>query len=422
MRVQIKLRQWVLGGVVIATLSAQAARADDKVQLKLTDHVGEKATFDNNNAMDSQSTVTAGGEAHPMQQASAQHRKGSIEILEVKDGTPTALRIHFDDSCSTSVSQNGQKHDMPYPLAGKTVTVKLGEDGKPTNDAQNLDPQTSAELNGFLDLDRSMYPKNAVGVGDEWDGDTTQLAKQFNLGQNDSVTLKCKLLAIGNVDGHKTADISIAGTVKKEENGFVTKVTLGGVSQFDLATGHALNADIVGKLEVNGNGTTQTPNGPIQLTVQGGGKLEVHQQLRITDGAGGAAEAAPVTPAEPAKVGKEMEAKLDGEGPINNSSPREAAAYQGTFKDATLTVELTAKSKSDLTGTITMGDKHFPATATVVADRIDGSFEADGNKFDFTATVSGNGLNLQTGGTRYQLKKPATNPLGAPAHRNPLGQ
>ncbi|MBI2927235.1 MAG: hypothetical protein HYY24_16195 [Verrucomicrobia bacterium] len=101
-----------------------------------------------------------------------------------------------------------------------------------------------------------------------------------------------------------------------------------------------------------------------------------------------------------------------------------AADFAGTFKGDELTVTLAA-SQGQYTGTIQMQDKKFFCTARETEGRLAGTFESERNPFEFTATLQGGTLTLQSGGTSYTLQKQvaAVNPLAKkPAPVNPLAR
>ncbi|MFT3788142.1 MAG: hypothetical protein QM770_18560 [Tepidisphaeraceae bacterium] len=86
----------------------------------------------------------------------------------------------------------------------------------------------------------------------------------------------------------------------------------------------------------------------------------------------------------------------------NNDEPKDA--YTGKFTDGKLTLDL-AKQADAYTGTLTLNDKTYPATAQRADDKVNGSFTApDGTKFDFTLALTVDGLDLTTGATVYHLQ------------------
>lgn len=94
------------------------------------------------------------------------------------------------------------------------------------------------------------------------------------------------------------------------------------------------------------------------------------------------------------------------------------------YTDGKLTVEWT-RTGDNFNGTITLGQKQYPATAHSGSDGITGSFVAGGHSFPFTGALNGDTLTFVTGPKQYILKNAAApaNPLAgddqsAPA--NPL--
>jgi len=103
--------------------------------------------------------------------------------------------------------------------------------------------------------------------------------------------------------------------------------------------------------------------------------------------------------------------------------PALAADYTGTFQGDQLAVTLRA-SEGRYSGTIQMGDRKLPCTGRETDSQLKGTFESEGTQFPFTATLQGDTLTLQSGGTVYTLKKQtaAVNPLARPTAVNPLAK
>lgn len=78
-------------------------------------------------------------------------------------------------------------------------------------------------------------------------------------------------------------------------------------------------------------------------------------------------------------------------------------------------------------GTLRFQDNEFPVSATGQQGRLSGSFVAGGQTYPFTATIEGQQMSLESGGTRYTLARQGqagpVNPLagGAPAGRPAAG-
>ena len=104
-------------------------------------------------------------------------------------------------------------------------------------------------------------------------------------------------------------------------------------------------------------------------------------------------------------------------------APALSEDYAGVFKGEQLSVTLSA-TQSRYSGSIEMQSKKFACEAHEVDSQLKGTFESEGNQFDFTATLEGNVLTLQSGGTSYTLRKqlPAENPLARATAINPLAK
>ncbi len=406
----IARRRTGLAGLAVAlatVIASEAARADQQYDFKLRLAPDQQWSFQQTSSfsMDAKKGNGAGQEMH---QSTAQKRSGTVTVLAAKDGTPSSLKIAFGADCGQSASQNGQHQDQPFPLAGKTVRVKKDDLGILQIDGAATDPATTTELGGLLTPDRSFFPTHPVAVGDTWTGDAATVGKELSFGPNDAVTVNCRLARIGTVDGRPTADVTIAVVGTKADNGVTMKMTLDGTAQADLATGQTLQADLTGTLDLAGQGNA--PDGG--QAVSGGGKLEMHQSVRPV---AGVAAAAAATPAEPNP--------LAGGGGNNPLAAPVADRFAGTYKNERISVQL-QPAADGYTGTIAMGDRKFPAVAHADRDRLTGTFDAGGNKFDFSATLSGNALQMASGQNNFTLRKePPPNPLdavGGDAPVNPL--
>lgn len=427
------------GVMVVLTLllsarhpSAAAAEQQQAYTLKLQTAPGERWSFDVSTAIKQKGEVTANGQpAQAIDQSANQRRKGTLEVLAVADGKPTAIKVTFDAQSANTGTLGGQAAPA-FALAGKTITLRR-EGANITNDLpEQPDEQTRAELDRLLDPDTSVYPTRPVAVNEEWDADAGSLGRQFQLGNDDKVSMKCKLLAVKDIGGgRQVADVSLAGEVVKHDQGFVeTTTTLNGVTRIDVASGQVLNADILGKMSSRGNRTANDASGKqVAIAVNADGTLEMHQQVRpLGASAAPAAEAsAPAaTPSGNVAVMKPADAKATTAD--NPPAPRPPASiFNGSFKGDELSIDLSADEGDRYTGTMRLRDKQFPVTAHAEGARLLGTFQSGGTNFDFSASLDGDTLKLTSGGSDYTMRRAggstsAENPLGKPAPKNPLGQ
>lgn len=391
-------RTWVV--LCLLGLLVAAASAQEKYTLKPNFKPGQVWTFDMDQAIDVNIKISAQGQlmAQVGQEMRAR-RVGKAEVLDAHEGNAIAVRIAYTDKCKSSVKAGEQSQEVPFALAGKTVTVRRGLDGKLAQDSGlTLDEATMEELKQFLDPDLSFYPKEAIAVGQEWKGDSKQLAKVFQLqGKDDTADLTGNLVSVKDVDGRKTAELKLSANLASTlPEGFRMKITLGGTMLVDVATGQIVQGNVKGPIGVSGDMRQTAPDGtPVILTANGDGNANFTLGNKI-EKAGAAGE-------KPAVVN-----------PLGEQ-PKPAAGVAGIYASAQLSIELVAKGNDDYAGTITMGDKKFPFTAHHDAVKgLTGNFEAGGAKFAFSASIDGTGMTFNTEGTKYELKKEApkaVNPL-----------
>lgn len=100
-------------------------------------------------------------------------------------------------------------------------------------------------------------------------------------------------------------------------------------------------------------------------------------------------------------------------------------SFAGIYRDERVAVELigpiSASGRAEYKGTVQLGEEKFPLNAYAEENRLKGTFESRGDKFEFTGTVVGRIFSFTTEGTSYKLTKQTLNPLArAPAKANPL--
>ncbi len=96
--------------------------------------------------------------------------------------------------------------------------------------------------------------------------------------------------------------------------------------------------------------------------------------------------------------------------------PASASPFAGTFTGERMKVVL-QQDGAKFSGRIDFGGQVMPLSAVAAGDTLTGTFESGGNRFEFTAVLSGGGLALTSGGTTYQLAREGG---AAPAAGNPL--
>ena len=287
---------------------------------------------------------------------------------------------------------------MPFVYAGKTVTITRGDDGSVTDDfTGQADPAAVSELHTMMEQEQSLFPKNAVGVGEEWPADASALsASALQLQGNDQAGATMKLLSVKVIDGRPTAEVKVSLALVKNQQGIVAKVISQGTTLIDIRTGHSLSLDAKGTTTITGDQTA--PGGQGQFHVEGNGTLNTSMASKFISvgDSGGLSPPPPV----------DQTANAGGGGAVNPLSPDAPAdAFAGQFSDGKLTIDLSTAADG-YSGTITLGAKKYPVTAHHNGKRIEGTFDTGGNKFPISATVSGDTMMLTSGQKTYTLKKP----------------
>jgi hypothetical protein len=277
----------------LATTGRAASAPDEKHALRLRLQAGQAWAF--TSSMDSDMTVraSANGQALPDDRTVVgQRRAGTLAVTAVRDGVPTAVTATFAADCADVATVDGKPQSEPWPLAGKTIAFRREADGRVTNDARDLDPALAAEVGQLLEMDQTLYPKDAVAVGDGWTPDAAKLRQQFQLSADDKVDVRCKLIGVVDVRGRRAYDVSLTGTLTKVADGVTERTDLGGSMRYDAATGVPLQGNLTARVTLKGDQPVQGPNGPAVLAVTGGGRVTLTQTTVPQDLAVAAAAAA----------------------------------------------------------------------------------------------------------------------------------
>lgn len=406
-------RTFIPAALMILMAGASQLFAAQSYTLKPRSQPGDKWAFDVSNSISQKGQVTVNGQPQPIDQSAMQRRKGVLEILSVADDMPTAVRVKYDLESKNSGTLAGQAAP-PFALVGRTVTVRRSADGQVTNDLpEQPDEQSQAELARLLDPDLSVYPAHPVAVGDEWDADNAALARQFQLGPDDKVSMKCKLRGIQNLDGRQVADVGLSGQVIKHDQEFIVTTThLEGQCEIDLATGQTLESDITGKMSSRGN-KPANPSGGGAVIVDAEGELKMQQRVTPIALAGAPVAAAPAPPGADAAIAAAPMPVVE-----NPLARHATTSLAGLYKGDGLEVDFTG-DPGHYTGTIKLRDKSFLLSAHGEGSTVAGTFDASGSSFKFTATLDGDTLTLVSDGNTYVMKRVSL-PPAAPPPKNPL--
>jgi hypothetical protein len=356
-----------------------------------------------------------------------QHLSGKCDVLVVQDGLPTQTRVNAVNNRDGKIATAGTiAHKPTFPL--------FGQDGWVSNDFKGqLDRQTLAGLQTNLVPDISIYPGHDVAIGEEWKGDPQAVAKQFNIQfPNETATVTMKLVSLQQIGDRSAAEVSVSATADlrslalKTDTGLPppgdvtwgllsspdikTQISMDGTCLIDLRTGIPLKTTMKGTITTKGR--TQGFNGQA-VKIKIDGTMDVSSSATLT-GAGNNAAAAPSPAPAPAPAPKPSPAINGGGNPLGGAT--EAANYAGKFTDGSLSIDL--QGAGPFSGTITRGQDTYHATASVKNAQLEGSFEAGGQNYPFTATLSRDTLIFKTGAKTYTLKKQG-NPLGDAGQKLP---
>jgi hypothetical protein len=271
----------VLGGVALA---------QDKVDLKLRMSKGDSFAFNNQSVVRLQIKVTAGPQTQEVNQTLTDLSKGTFTVLAAENGVPSSVRVAYAAvGCGGKTEIPGKPaEDKPSPLAGKTITVTRGADGKATTDFPGqLDEQSLKDVSGHLEADAEFMPKQPVAVGEEWDADQAALRRGGFLGPNDTAQVRLKLLQVTDEGGVKKAQIGMKGSLQIQPVPNVpVKAEIEGTIVLDLARGNAIAVNLKGTITIAA--TQQVPGDDgkaIAVQIAGTGTMEAQSSTTFTGNA-----------------------------------------------------------------------------------------------------------------------------------------
>jgi hypothetical protein len=388
---------------VLPLLLASYAHAD-QIALKPSLQVGQAWTFDNTQDSTTDNKATKDGQTQPFTSKTHSHHSGKAEVLAVQNGLPSSMRITFDaDSSDSSSFADQPAQSVPFVYAGKAITITRGDDGSVTDDfTGQADPNASGELHSMLDEQAVFFPKQPVSVGDEWQGDPQALSRALQLAGNDRAGMTLKLLSVKDVGGRSIAEIKVSVVAQKAQGTLQSEVILQGTSLVDLQSGHAVKSDLAGTIKLNGQQTSNDPNGnAVTYQVEGSGTLTSSGTADFLN------TGAPAAAGGPSAVDGGAAAPAA----VNPLAP--TPSFTGKFAGDSLSLD-GSDSNGAYQGSLQLGENKFPAKATVNGPSLTGTFDAGGSSFSFTATMDGDSVTLNSGGKTYRLKR------SVPAPVNPL--
>jgi hypothetical protein len=267
-----------------ALLSAPAL-ADDAITLARKAKAGTAWTFDESLEQRTKTeTAEKGKPPETLETLVKSVRRGTVTILKVSDaGVPTSVKVEFDAACSDSSSENGAAPEAePFALAGKTVTVTRGADGKVEHDYKGEEGEDlEDELEGFLYDDLVFLPEAPVKPGAEWKAAEKLVRRHYDAGETDKVSMTCKFVGVKEIGGRQAAELQISSQAEMADEDGKSAGTLTGPIFIDLETGATLQDDLVSTSTYSAVHKTEGDDGkPVERTMKGTSTASGRSTLR----------------------------------------------------------------------------------------------------------------------------------------------
>jgi len=263
---------------MLLALSACLAQAEEKYTIKPNLKANEAWNMTQTMDMAMNIKINANGQNQAMDQKMTMSMGATMTPLEVKEGVATKSKIKFGDDAKITVVMMGQTQNVPFPLAGKEMTVTKKDDGSVTVDPAGLvDDKTQGTLGNMMESATAFYPTKPVGVGDKWEVPGDKLAKMFQMEAGAKGSVECTLAAIKEVGGKKVADVTLSGKAAGKMQGVLdVTLDLSGPMSIDLESGQVLSQDIKANMTLKGD--QPAGNGQV-INMDGTGVVNVKQTM-----------------------------------------------------------------------------------------------------------------------------------------------
>lgn len=86
------------------------------------------------------------------------------------------------------------------------------------------------------------------------------------------------------------------------------------------------------------------------------------------------------------------------------------AGLAGSFVGDCLSIDIEPAQGDTYTGLIHKGSRQVPFECRIKSDQLTGTYQGNGYSYDFTGTLSGDVLTLETAGARYSMTRMTTQP------------
>lgn len=210
----------LLAVIAVALGVCQSARADEKYSFHENLHPGMKEPFVMTCDFKVKSATVIGGSSTSDDTSTHFDWSGTLDVLEVKDGSGTREHIKIDASSTDTTTKAGEApQKSTCPFAGHTITLLKNPDETFTDDysgkASDLELNV---LNDFIGPDEDFYPDGPVAVGDSWDN-TAKLSRHSQLEPGDHLLSECRLDWVKTINNRRIAQISNSQAIVYHEPG-----------------------------------------------------------------------------------------------------------------------------------------------------------------------------------------------------------
>ncbi|MEM8816659.1 MAG: hypothetical protein AAGE85_12610 [Pseudomonadota bacterium] len=248
---------------------ATPLQAAERIEYRMP--AGFTYSFDSLTESRSVVDMISAGQSTTLEQTYEQHIQGAVEVLEASGGTPTELRIRFDQSSGSKTIVSGTTQETPFALAGRTIEVTVLDeqvvsitDGSGRN--MPLDDETRSVVAELAIAERAILPGRAVGIGDQWTADLVREDRPL------APKLTLEVAGFGEQAGRRIVKLDVDGPFEGAQQGLDMQGDVSGPIIVDVESGLPLSsrlsgtAAISGELEQNGSRVTLTGNQTIKIS------------------------------------------------------------------------------------------------------------------------------------------------------------
>jgi hypothetical protein len=271
--------RWLTASLVVTTLAAASATAQQKYRLRDTYSVGDQCAVETIVDVTFNVSASAQGEsALPVSVVNRDRRKYSEVILAVDKRGPSSVRRVYTLARGVRSDQYGNPIDQSSSLQGKTVVLRRqGSKVTMKPDRGKLSPEDQSRLMRELAYsDLEAFPDREVAPGDEWTLDTRLAAQMYP--EMQSTVIRYKFQEVVPYAGRSCARIHVTMDISGQPRNMPLPMTL--KLEGDLY--HALDLKRTVALEYSGPMTTQGDTSPsgIRVSINGRGNMKVKETRR----------------------------------------------------------------------------------------------------------------------------------------------